>query len=79
MNNLNSQQFGEGFWLSFLAFFQEFFSGGKIYCYAKFFCYANFSIVFGPDFKGGGAKVSEGGKLHQGAPPASLWKKASFL
>ena len=34
-----------------LAFFQESFSGGKIYCYADFSCYANFSIVFRPNFR----------------------------
>ena len=49
--------------------------GGKIYCYANFFCYANFSIVLGPNFRG--PKVSEGGKLPQGAPPPPPpWTKA---
>ena len=45
-------------------FFEE---GGKIYCCANFFCYANFSIIFGPNFRG--AKVSEGGTASGGAPP----------
>ena len=49
-----------------LAFFQEFFSGGKIYCYENFFCYANLSIIFRPNFKG--AKVAEG-ELPQGGSP----------
>ena len=52
-----------------LAFFEEFFSGGGIYCHSNFYCYANFSIVFEPNF--GGAKVSEGGKLLEGGTPAS--------
>ena len=49
-----------------------FLGGAKMYCYASIFCYANFSIVFGPNFKGE-AKVSEGDKLPlpQGAPPAT--------
>ena len=52
---------------SSLAFFQKFFKGeGKIYCYADFFCYSNFPIVFGLNFRG--AKVSEVGKLFEGAP-----------
>ena len=34
-------------------------------CHADFFCYANFSIVFGPNFRGS--------KVSGGAPP--LWKK----
>ena len=51
---------------SILAFFWEFFQGGEIYCYANLFCYANFSIVFGPNFRG---TKSTGGKLPQGAPP----------
>ena len=38
-------------WLSSRIFFL---GGGKIYCYANFFRYANFSIVFGPNFGGGG-------------------------
>ena len=46
-----------------LAFFQEFFQGG-----AKFFCYANFSIVFGPNFRGN-KSLQEGGKLPQGRRP----------
>ena len=33
---------------------------GEIYCYANLFCYANFSIVFGPNFRGGGQTVSGG-------------------
>ena len=64
--NILTGTFGK-FYGIILAFFQEFFSGGKIYCYANFFCYANFSIVFGPNFRG--AKVSERGKLPRGAPP----------
>ena len=50
-----------------LAFFWEFFLGGKIYCYA---------IVFGPNFKEG-KKFSGGQTASGGAPP--LWKKASLL
>ena len=42
-----------------LAFFQEFFAGCKIYCYA------NFSIVFGPNVMGGKSLRRE---LLQGAP-----------
>ena len=34
-------------------FSRNFFSVGKIYCYANFFHYANFSIVFGPLISGG--------------------------
>ena len=56
--------------MSSLAFFQEFFQGGKIYCYANFFYYANFSIAFGPNFRegqksprGGGQKSPREGKL----------------
>ena len=52
-----------------LAFFQEFFRVGKIYCYANFFHYANFSIVFGPNF-GGGQTASGGGGL-SGTKPAN--------
>ena len=52
--------------LGMLAFFQEFFQGDKIYCYANFFRCANFSIVFGPNFREG--EVSEGG-LPQRMPP----------
>ena len=50
-----------------LAFFQKFFSGGKIHCYANFFCYANFSIVFEPNF-GGGQKSLRGQNARGGAP-----------
>ena len=58
----------EAHWLSSRNFFWGG-GGGKIYCYANFFCHANFSIVFGPNFRG--AKVSEGGKLPrgEGRPP----------
>ena len=49
--------------------------GGEIYCYANFYCYCT---VFGPNFREG-RKFSGGSKLPQGAPPAPLWKKASFL
>ena len=39
--------------------------------------YANFSIVFGPNFRG--AKVSEGGQTaSEGRPLPPLWKKASL-
>ena len=49
-----------------LAFFQESFQGSRIYCYPNFFCYANFSIVFGPNFRGG--QKSLRGGLSQGVP-----------
>ena len=52
--------------LSLLAFFQEFSSGGRIYRYANFFCYANCFIVFGPNLRG---QKSSRGKLPQGAAP----------
>ena len=47
--------------INYLAFFQEFFSGGRqnlLFC--KYFCYTDFSIVLGPNSRGGGQKVSEG-------------------
>ena len=44
-----------------LAFFHEFFQGGKI-C-----CYANFSVVLGPNFREK-AKVSDGTNCLRGAP-----------
>ena len=50
---------------------RNFFKGGKIYCYANSFCYANFSIAFGPNFRG--TKVSKGGQH----PP--LGRKLAFL
>ena len=48
--------------------FPGIFSEGKVYCYANFFCCANFSIVFGPNFWGGGKSIrgriaSEGAAL----------------
>ena len=52
----------------FLAFFQESFQGGKIYCYANFFVMLIF-LLFSDQISGAGAKVSEGSKLPQGAPP----------
>ena len=59
-----------------LAFFQEFFRVGKIYCYANFFHYANFSIVFGPNFRGeqtasGGGGGGGGGVGVSGTKPAN--------
>ena len=36
------------------------FPPGFFYCFANFCCYANFSIVFGPNFRGG-VKVFFGG------------------
>ena len=45
------------------------FSGGKSIVMQISF-YANFSIVFGPNFRGG--KSLRGGRLPQGAPPAPL-------
>ena len=61
-----------------LAFFQEFFPWGEIYCYANFFCYANFSIVFGPNFFLGGGKSL---KLLDGraAPPGSKPALITFV
>ena len=62
----------------YLAFFQEFFSGGgggKIYCHAISIVIANFSIVFGPNWKG--RKISEGKLLD--CPPPPLQKKARLL
>ena len=44
-----------------------FFRGGKIYCYVSFYFYANFSIVFGPDSRGGGSLWGRGTTL--GATP----------
>ena len=64
------QQEDDAFGLSSRNFFQE----GKIYCYANFFGYANFSIVFGPNFRG----QKSPGELPQGVPPVPLWKKASI-
>ena len=49
-----------------------------MYFYANFFCYANFSIDFGPNFRG--RKVSEGGKLPQwGAPCPPVEKCQEFF
>ena len=46
-------------------------------CHANFFCYANFSIVFGPNFRGqkslGGKSRGDGEVSGGWAPP--LWKK----
>ena len=50
-----------------LAFFQDFFRVGKIYCYANFYHYANFSIVFEPNF--GGGQTASGGL--SGTKPAN--------
>ena len=62
---------------SVLAFFQEFFQGGKIYCYANFFRYANFSTVLGPNFRG--ANCLRGRPLLPpcGRKPAVLSRKCS--
>ena len=50
-----------------LAFFQELFSrGSKIYCYASFYYYANFSVVFAPNFRGGGKFLRGRGNLLDG-------------
>ena len=49
--------------------------GGKMYCFANFFCYADFSIVFGPNFRG--TKVSEGAHCLRRGDPCPLQKKAS--
>ena len=50
----------------FLAFFQDFFTGGegKIYCFSNFFCYA---IVFGPNLREWQKSPGVGGKLSQPA------------
>ena len=49
-------------------FLPGFFSGwgGKIYCYANFFRYANFSIVVGPNFRGGGKSPKDRGQTASG-------------
>ena len=39
-------------YLAITGFLPGIFQGGKIYCYANFFSYANFSVVFGPNFRG---------------------------
>ena len=51
-------------WLSSRNFFRV----GKIYCYAIFFHYAKFSIVFGPNFRGG--QTASGGRP-SGTKPAN--------
>ena len=51
-----------------LASFEEFFQGGKIYCYANFF-YVNF-LLFSDQISGG--KSLRGGNCLRGCPPAPL-------
>ena len=49
-----------------------FFRGSEIYCYANFFCHDNFSIAFGPNFRG--AKSPRAANCFRGTPPAPVEK-----
>ena len=56
-----------------LAFSQEFFPE-----VSKIYCQANFSIVFGPDFRG--AKVSEAGQTaSRGQPPTVEERQTAYV